>query len=771
MNIYRCSVGLASIAAGLLAAGNASAQPVRAQGAQAAPQGDDTSGVADIIVTAQKRSENLSRVGLTISAIGGDALRAQGVSNVTDLAKVTPGLTYANSTNNTPVYTLRGVGFYETSLAAYPAVSVYVDEVALPLPVLAAQVGLDPERVEVLKGPQGTLFGQNATGGAINFIAAKPTDELTGGVSASYGRFNAFTADGFVSGPLSSTVKARLSAKVAEGGAWQKSYTADDRLGKARTFAARLLLDWDPTTDIRFRLNVNGSIDKSDPQAAQFIELFPQNVVIFPELANYPKAPANSRAADWGTGIDRPRGDDRQWQISLRGEWDLSPDVTLTSLTSYIHFTRDQTNDPDGMRIQEFTFDVLGKISSFSQELRLSGKSERLRWIVGGNIETTKVDDLDILRVAYSTSASTLGLRGNNFYSNQKMLNAAGFANADFDITDRFTVKAGLRFTQSNRKNESCTIDNGDGRVSALFTAIASGLRGAPIAPIPPGACVNLGSDNLPGVYRAELNENNLSWRVGADYRPSSTSLLYLNVAKGYKAGSFPTATAATNVQFQPVVQESVLDVEGGFKVQLLNRKVSVNGAAFFYSYDNKQLRSKLIDPVFGVLDALVNIPKSTVRGGEISVIAAPSKGLTFSASATYLDAYIQRYAGINGIGQPANFAGEPMPFAPKWQFAGAADYNFPLVEGLNAFVGGNLTYNSSTYSIVGRDPSAVISDFTLIDLRAGLETADKKYRLSIWGKNITNQYYWTNAAAVNDAKVRFAGRPATYGVTVGARF
>src|SRR3546814_835652 len=157
--------------------------------------------VGEIVGTANKREQNLNKVGLTISALSGEALQKQRVTNVADLAKVTPGLTFAPTPNSTPVYTLRGVGFFEASLAAYPDVSLYIDQVPLSLPAMSSLTAFDLERVEVLKGPQGTLFGNNATGGAINFIAAKPTRDLHYGADLSYGRFNTIAVGGVISGP------------------------------------------------------------------------------------------------------------------------------------------------------------------------------------------------------------------------------------------------------------------------------------------------------------------------------------------------------------------------------------------------------------------------------------------------------------------------------------------------------------------------------------------------------------------------------------------
>ena len=187
------------------------ATPALAQGA--ASDGADVS-IGEIIVTAQKRSESLSRVGLTITAMTGDALAQQGINSVQDLTTVVPGFSFSATQTSTAVYTLRGVGFYETALAGYPAVSVYVDEVPLPFPALTTMAAFDLERVEVLKGPQGILFGQNSTGGAINYIAKKPGQDLDYGFSATYGRFNQADLEAHIGGPLSDTLSGRLAVRM-----------------------------------------------------------------------------------------------------------------------------------------------------------------------------------------------------------------------------------------------------------------------------------------------------------------------------------------------------------------------------------------------------------------------------------------------------------------------------------------------------------------------------------------------------------------------------
>ncbi|GGD54525.1 TonB-dependent receptor plug domain-containing protein [Croceicoccus pelagius] len=186
-----------------------------------AQQADD---FGEIIVTANKRSESLSKVGVSVSAFSGDMLETRNIVRPDELAKAVPSLALAPSTHGTPVYTLRGVGYNADALAVYPAVSISLDQAPMPFPVLAGHSMFDLERVEVLKGPQGTLFGQNSTGGAINYVAAKPTDTLEAGVDASYGRFSEVRGTAYVSGPLSDTLAMRVAVDAAHRGNWQRNF-------------------------------------------------------------------------------------------------------------------------------------------------------------------------------------------------------------------------------------------------------------------------------------------------------------------------------------------------------------------------------------------------------------------------------------------------------------------------------------------------------------------------------------------------------------------
>lgn len=764
-------------------------QPVEAEAASQAPDSND------IVVTANKREQRLNDVGITVAVVSGNDLQNRQINSLADLANATPSLSFTNSANGTPVYTLRGVGFYETSLGAYPTVSTYVDEAPLAFPILSSHAAFDLERVEILKGPQGTLFGQNATGGAINYIAAKPTDELSAGGSISYGRFNEVVADAFISGPISPTLRARLAGRLERADGWQISNSRPgDRNGKVENYMGRLLVDFEPTERLRFKLNINGWKDNSDTQAPQYIALFPQApAFLTPQLAASQFSPERPQAADWTPGV--PRRSNRLGQVAFRAEFDATDDITLTSLTSYVDYKQRQGDEGDGLPLS--TLDLVnneGRIKSFSQEVRLSNNSgSNFRWVVGGNYERSTVNELIDLSFPDVSVRGLYGTFGYPFFSlsysnDQKMENYAGFANIEYDI-GQLTVKLGGRYTKSRIDASECGFDDSGSPINTgpLFYDVLFGGALGPYA----GQCYQI--NNTPNTYNGvapgasgrftdTLKEDNFSWRVGLDYKPVDDVLLYANVAKGYKAGSYPTLSASLFSQYLPVVQESVQSYEAGFKATLLDRTLQLNGAVFYYDYTNKQLRSKFIDPNFGILDVLQNIPKSDVKGFEIEMSIRPTQGLVINNTFTYLDATIKEFTGINSGGITADFAGANVPYTPKYQFGSNIDYEFPVSDSLNAFLGTSLNFRSKTVATIGGEtnPAGVtspvttvfgIDDYVLIDLRAGVAAADDSWRVSVWGKNVGNEYYWNNVVAAFDTIQRYAGKPATYGVSVSFKY
>jgi outer membrane receptor protein involved in Fe transport len=787
-----------------LGATAASAQTVASPDDKASQAASESVGLPEVVVTAQKRSEILNNVGLAVTALSAQKLADQKIVSLNDVAQSVPGLSLSSGVTGTPVFTLRGIGFFDRSLAATPAVSSYVDEAPLPYSALAAQTAFDLERIEVLKGPQGTLFGQNSTGGAINFIAAKPTREFTAGGDLSYGRFNTVETNAYVSGPLTDTLAARFSAHAIHSDDRVKSYLRDDHIGKQEAYAARLLLDWEPNQDVRFQLNVNGWKDKTDPIIEQYIGLilqykYPNQESIVPGFYQ-PMAPDDARRAEWTPEL-RPYADNRFWQGALRSDINLPHGLTLTSLTSYIDYKQDMRPGGDGLTASasDIIYDR-GSVKAVSQELRVSNGGEaRLRWVVGGNYSHDKVFEDVPLYFPGTSQIAVLGGYNLGITGRLKSTTYAAFANGEYGLTDSVTLKAGARYTHADRSGAVCTFDldpaalvigdnstvhPGSGVYNDIFTGVGRSFPGNENRPaLKTGDCFTILADNYAGPpVKTALAEENVSWRVGVDWKPSTDSLIYANIAKGYKAGAIEVAQAAFASQLEPAKQESLLSYETGFKVTLLERRLQLNGSVFYYDYRDKQINSKVNDPQFAIIDKLVNIPKSEVKGAELELTAAPISGLIIGANINYYDAKITDFIGLNGAGQVKNFAGKRIPFVPKVQIGLNADYHWKLDTQWSPFVGAGVTYRSKAYSIVGGEdpifldrtakPNPFLLDaYTLVDLRAGLESSDGKYRVMVWGKNVFDEFYSLSTILHYDSIGRFAGQGATYGVTIGAKF
>ena len=769
--------------------------PVQSAPATPPAQKEADSSTKEIVVTANKREEKLNRVGLTVTAITAQVLADRKVNDLASLATVAPGLSFAQSPSNTPILTLRGVGFDSSALGSYPAVSLSDDQLPLPFPVLASHASFDLERVEVLKGPQGTLFGQNATGGAINFIPAKPTSFPETGGEISYGRFNDAEATAYVSGPLSDTLRARVSGTYEHRDGWQISDSRPgDHNADLNYFVGRAIVDWSPFHRVRFSLTVNGWVDKSQPQAPQFVALVPETTTLSPAEQAAPFSSQSPRAADWTPGSYAPRSDRKFYQVGLRSDIDLTNSLTLTTLTSYDHFVQSQAQDFDGLPILVNNVDENGHIRSFNQEVRLANSPQSpFRWIVGGNYEHSNTFDYQLANISDQALAQNpvTGFDSAFTYVDQNIRNIAGFANGELDLTSKLTAKAGVRYTDSRNSAQLCTGDGGTGRLSNLFDFFRE-LAGLPLIPTPPGSCLSFNLDGIPDTSptKLKLDENNVSWRGGLDYKVSNSTLVYANVSRGYKAGSFPLFGAPNAKQYLPVTQESVTAYETGIKTDLFDRRVHLNAAAFYYDYKNKQVLGKrLVDTsIFFYQNALVNIPKSRVAGLETDITIRPVRDLTLSGSATYLDTRVQQYVGFNVVGDgPIDLSGNKLPFAPKFSYNIDLDYRHGMASGGTVFGGASVSGNTGQDVTIGgsditvpdvpgdRVAPGLVYPFTtkayaLLDLRGGYELPGGKWRVTAYAKNVLNTYYWTNLNTL-EAVARFAGQPATYGVTIGFKF
>ncbi len=846
------------------------------------------SAIEEIVVTAQKREESINEVGMSIQAATGDKLIEMGVTDTFDLFKVVTGFNSNVTYYGTAIYTIRGVGFQDTALASGPTVPVYLDEMPVPFSIMTQGLTLDLQRVEALKGPQGTLFGQNATGGAVNYIANKPTEELEGGIDASYGRFNTVDLQGYLSGPLSDTLSYRVAGRTIDADGWQKTYVPDSALaadpywaaydpdrvdadgkysrkseaGDKKFYSWRAALQWEPTDQFSALLTGSGFRDEGDTQRPQlygFATLNPVNG-LNPLVADYPRSPKNNRSADWGpcvnvsggvpdnlrgtqanaapgapvdsgaiTGEADPSGtaplnlsnriydncegakkDNKQWAVSLRMDYDLNDDMTVTSLTSYSKFDRDERLESDGTYYQDYESFQDGELKAFFQELRLSGSvSGSGSWVVGANYEETKTWDSFIQTYGISTAVPTqvlsrIPLGPTNPNNKQDTKTYAAFANLEYPVLDNVTVQAGVRYTDQKRDYRGCGGDAGDGSwadISAEIQTVLQVVNGDPVIgglDAGPGNCASTGPGPTyfpePSGFTGKLDQDNTSWRVGANWEPFDGQLYYANVSKGYKSGSYPTVASAAFVQLEPAVQEKLVAYEIGAKMLLLDSTMQLNAAAFYYDYTDKQVLGAINDFVFGSLPALVNVPKSKVTGGELGIEWYPISGLRVAPSVSYAKSEVQgTFRNFDPFFGPDNpdtkdFTNQPFPNAPKWQANMDVQYEWNLSNGLLLFVGGNVNYQDETtgffvdkckepgvsctrtdYPDLIGNSDLIINERTLLDLRAGFESGN--WRVFAWGKNVTNKYHWNAVSHVNDVLLRYTGMPRTYGLNVSYRF
>ena len=746
-------------------------RPSGAAPADASASANTGAEIGDIVVTARKQNERINDVPMSITAATGETLARQGVTQIADLQKISPGFSFQPSQYGNPVYNLRGVGNLGDSVSASPTVSIYLDQAPIPFSVMAQGTTFDVERVEILKGPQGTLFGQNSTGGAINFIANKPTKDFAAGLDLTGGNFDTFNVRGFASGPITSTLAARVAIAIDKRGDWQRSSTRpDDTLGQRSFWAGRILLDWQPSDAIRFSLNVNGWLDDSDSQAAQFLFYAPSVPGGYPDLApflsTFPRAPEKLKVADWDPNRSLSRHD-KYFQSTLRSEFDLSDSTTLSSITAYSKFDRAFPIDPDGTPVTNLLMNVVSDIESLSQELRLSGRipGDRIKWMIGGNYQHDKSHNQN--RFALNSTNSGVGpFRFTNAIGDtfENVKTKGVFGSLDVKLLDTLTLQGSARYTDTSNDFNGCLLDPGDGAIARAFSVAFQHT-------IAPGQCITLnGANGQSERIYSSLNQHNFSWRAGLDWKPLPDTLLYVNVTRGYKAGVYQNPPAIFSFTLAPAPQERLQAYEAGFKQSLFGRTLQLDGAVFYYDYKDKQTNG-YIPSAFGLIPGQVSVPKASIRGAELSVLWRPLRELTVNVGTAYVDSRVDNsFLAADPLGRNVDVKGEPLPTTSKFTLTGDVEYRLPVGDRTQAYIGVSPRYRTKSAAAFGGDPTFTIPGYTLLDMRAGVEFQDGRWRAELFGRNITNKFYLVTVTRTVDTVARLTGMPATYGITLSFR-
>ena len=745
--------------------------------ARAEPEADSgtaqTSGaLEEIVVTAQKRTQRLEDVGITINVAGAQQLQDLGITNVTQLGTAVPGFSSTNSFAGFPIFSLRGINFTGAQLSAPPAVSVYLDEAPLPYSTMTGNLLLDPERVEVLKGPQGTLFGQNSTGGSINVIAARPTDHFAAGMQSEIDNFGRTMIEGYVSGPLTETLRARLAVTTTQFGAWQKGYYLNDQEnGSQNKAAGRLLLDWTPLEKLKVSVNLNGNYDHGEAAQVQPFVVSPVNPAgATPGLIGY-RLPTDDRDADFDQGFNTHMRNSL-FQGVFRVDYELAGGMTLTSLTDYVRSKTAIPIDLDGTALNIITANYGGEIHSVNQEFRLAGSlpDAGVNYLLGANYEhDASTEAQPTLFTAYSGLPPGAELTPSYATTNRA---AAVFGNVDYDVHPRLTLTAGARYTDTKQTLTGCTLGNGP--AVAVAGGVANVFRG--IAGLPPtdayvpGGCAtvnNAGADPdfLPSDAHLNQKQHNVSWRGGVNFKPTPDSLIYVTVSRGFKSGVFPTViTLLQSATNNPVSQEELTSYELGVKIPLFEHRIQIDAAGFYYDYDNKQFYTYVPIPPIGAFSTLVNIPKSKVKGADLDITARPVAGLTVRAAMTYIRTSIGEYNGFDLNGKPEDFSGKEFNFAPPVSATVDAEYELPVSDSLQAYIGGGGLYNDRTFSDLGQSDLSRVPAYAIFNARIGVRA--NKWSAGFWIRNLADRYYWTGIVTGGDLYNRTAGLPRTYGVS-----
>ena len=782
-------------------------------------------GIEEIIVTSQRRSEAINDVPIAITAFSGETLAALGVTDTRDLGNVTPGFTAADSGYNTPVYTLRGIGFNDTTYTATSTVGIYVDETPLPYAIMTKGANLDIERVEILKGPQGILYGRNTTGGAINYIARKPTDSFEYGLNAGYSSFQTTDIEAFASGPLLDHFRGRLAIKdLRSQQGWQESITRpDDTLGKKNKQSFRGILEWTPDPDVLFRLSADGWSDRSDAQAPQAIFLDPQNplvpntpaaignlldtlqgltnpvpivgnlitvlnnrlgnnVILAPQVANHPTVDPNTndvRLADWVPGYNWML-DDNYWSVALRNEWNWSDTTALTSIVSHGEVASQGSWLPQsGLSVINSEQVIDAGVKTTSVESRLSGKwgEAENNWLFGVN---AAFDDGDESHYIFTDTQSAVfpdPITGKALLASRitvsggtKATSFGVFANADWNIADSVTLTLGARYSNESRDFHGCSREGPDSEglgLETLFNGLAA-LRGNPSFPVGDGECLTLDEAGNNEEFKGTLEEDNVSGRIVMDWKPLDGYLFYASYARGFKSGGFPVTNSSDQIQYTPVTQERLDAFEIGSKTTLRPGLLHVNTAAFYYDYKDKQLLTRFADPFFFFFRILRNAPKSTVKGAELDLQLTPIDGLFFSGAASYIETRIDEFVSTTISGEENHdFSGRPFNFAPRVQYSVLADYSFAISARLNLGFGIDYSYTGETNSTLEGDPRYAHRDYGLTNLRVRVGRSDGRWSAMLFGRNVFDEFSQISIFQLGDAIVRYAGEPRTIGVTL----
>lgn len=764
-----------------------------ADGASApSSEGRARSGIEDIVVTARRSSENAQRVPIAITTVTGQELAERGVRDIFDIQQATPSLFISsNQTGGKARLAIRGLGEVDDRLTGDRGVGVYVDGVARTNSYGLRSSLIDIAQVEVLKGPQGTLFGRNTTGGALNITTQHPTYEWGGYVDLLYGSYKNAQALAVVNAPI---VEDKLAVRavmqvISREGYYPQFY--GNRANNDNNWSGRLLVRADPVDNLHILLSgdfiqirngyahtvvTSESLLTTQNSATGLLGSAAKQLGLNPasatdRLAAYSvyrsyvdQSLANTRK---GFGYLPDAHDDTNiWGLSANIELDLGG-VTAKSITAYRHLDRSTAYDLDNTPLDLLSQHQSAYGSDFSQEVQLSAIDNiGLDWQVGGFYSRSTGNDYNATDQADYVNPNRAAVTESGVVNTSK----AAYGQAVYHITPRLRVTGGIRYTADFREIDA---KNRNELADAVPPLPAGGVnRCNLLAP-------TLGGPVYPNCsYKASVKYDQITWLASADWRPIDNVMVYGSVSTGYRAGAFtapgnssPIATVAANdAAFTPYAPEKVTNYEVGFKGDFLDRRLRVNGAFFYMDYTDVQVRIR--DLVNGILVQLVrNAASATLYGAELEVTAVPVDGLTLNGTAGYLHARYDEYRALDSAGNLLDLSSQPFA-APEWTYDLSATYAIPLSDG-ELRLNGNYAYQSTTNFAPGTLPASSVSQpgYGLLNGRISWHVESQNLDISIFGKNLADKRYIVSAFSAGVYNGANIGDPRTFGVQVRKTF
>ncbi|MGV3480154.1 MAG: TonB-dependent receptor [Sphingobium sp.] len=670
----------------------------------------------DIVVTANKTgASRLQDTPLSITAFSDATLAATGVKDVRDLTTMTPNLQVTQNASFSQVY-IRGIGSNNVFGGSDPSSTIHVDGVYLARPASYLSNFLDVERIEVLRGPQGTLYGRNSVGGTINVISRKPGNDFAAKAQFTYGNYDLLRGEAYVSGPL---VTDKVAASISVIGTRRDGYLKNiapgvGDLDNEKTYGTRGQLRFTPSEPLEIILRADYL--KSDDALAGYVKM----------LQTTTDPLANSIIGDYRKVATNIRSSSNRQQWGLAGEinYDLGPDMQIKSLTAYRENRLIQVGDTDGTAVNTRRTDQFEGQRQFSQELNLTGKTGGLTYIAGLYYfsENIKVD----------SSVTTYPTVRANFAPTIQTSALAAFAQGTYALTDQFSVTAGIRYTRERKDFD---------QVATNFS-LPTGL---PLATYP-----RLYSSR--GIYKA--------WtpKIAVEYRPTSGVLLFASATKGFKSGGFNFSSVNPAQGFDP---ETLWSYEAGAKLDLFDRLLRINASVFHYAYKDLQVQSFLTP---GVID-ITNAADARVNGVEIESELRPTSWLQIGANLAYLDAVYKNYT--NAL-KPGNIAfdasGNHLNLSPKWAYTLYSQVDVPVGDG-SVFGRAEYSHRTRQYFTAlnaGLDQQA---GYGLINGSIGYNFPGDRFQIIAFGRNLGNKAYVTSTASFAAGIVGRVGEPRTYGL------